>query len=249
MSLRPLHAGASLLIALSSLGLPALAGAKTVTDPLALHGRAVSTVDFSLSVGYGGLKVVNGVVKLNVAHPSLTSQLSIPLLASATALNVEVVNNTLYYSSPNLGNRTWYRSPQKLGSLSLLGSLLARPKTGALVLAGAKVSHHGTFSTYSATVNPAVASLLVGTTLPIKGVKSVKISETVGAAGELTALSLGLTTTSGSVTSVSAQVISYNKPLNVVAPKHSSPGQGLGSLTGSLGGLGGLTGTTTTTRG
>jgi hypothetical protein len=211
----------------------------------------VSTVDFSLSVSYNSLQALQGVVKLNVAHPSLTGQLSIPLLTSATALNVLDVNNTLYYSSPNLGAHTWYRTPQKLGSLALLSSLLAHPKSGALLLAGGKVVHRGPSSIYTATVSPAVASLLVGTKLPVSGIKNVLVSETVGKAGELTSLSIGLTTSNGAQAKINAQVISYNKPLVVVAPKHSSVGQKLGSLTGTLGGLfgsfGGATGSTTTT--
>ncbi len=249
MSLRPLHAGAALFVVASSFGLSSLASAKTVADPLALHGHPVSTVDFSLSVSYNSLQAVKGVVKLNVAHPSLTGQLSIPLLTAATALNVLDVNNTLYYSSPNLGSKTWYRTPQRLGSLAVVSSLLAHPKTGALLLAGAKPVHHGPFTTYSATVNPAVATVLVGTTLPVKNVKNVLVSETVGAGGEVTALSVGLVTSTGAHTTIAAQVISYNKPLVVVAPKHSLAGQALGSLAGSFGASGFPTTSTTKAKG
>lgn len=216
-------------------------------DPLSLKGKAATSVIAKISISNNGIEALTGVAHINLVHNQVLADLTIPLLVTQTALQVRWLNNKLYYTSTSLTpNHTWYVSSQKIGSLKVLSTYLAHPPLALILAAGGVAVHHATFTSYSATIKNGG---LTGKSKLTSGISKYIVKFNVGSGGEITSLSVTEVSASSAL-SISAQIISYDRPVNVPVPAKAKPGQSLSGLLSQISGtslLGGTSGVTTTT--
>ncbi|MBW4030562.1 MAG: hypothetical protein HIU57_07815 [Acidobacteria bacterium] len=197
------------------------AGAATL-DRLALNGRAPRTVEMNVTVATGGLSA-SGVIWLNAATDSFSAKLEVPLVSTSTEFDLRAVGHVIYLTSPNLSTASgpvWYTLRASWPRLGAYGHFLAKPDAAILtLLANARVSHQGHFTTYEATRSH-VSLGTVGAAHRASPAGKLDVRLTTGAQGEFTSLRASLTS-GAATTTVSMNVVSYNHPVTIVAPPRS----------------------------
>ena len=194
------------------------------TDRLGLHGRAPTQVEFSLSLATSGSLRTSGTVWLDMRSRALRATLLIPVVSANTEIDVRALGHHVYLTSPNLADASgpvWYVQHFDLPKLTGLPNVLLRPDTTLLtLLANARISRHGEYTTYEMKrFNVSFARLnssSKNSTLP----GNLDLRLTTGKGGEVTGLQAHFTS-GASTTSISLQVLSYDPQLSIVAPPAS----------------------------
>jgi hypothetical protein len=194
------------------------------TDPLILHGRAPHSVAFSLSLATGGSLRTSGTVWLDTATGALRATLLVPVLTANTEFDVRALGHQLYFTSPNLADATgpvWYVQSLRWPSLSALGPILLRPNVALLtLLANARISRHGFFTTYEMKRSNVSLGTFSARAKSASVQGNLDLTLTTGRQGEFTALWAKLTS-ANDTTTVSIHVLSYNPSVLITAPPAS----------------------------
>ncbi len=190
-------------------------------DPLVLNGYPPKSADFQIKVSTGQTYSLSANVDVNFRKNTVQAQVLIPLLFSATAVDLRLVHGMLYVGSPNLSSifgTSWVNTP--VSSPSLFGLSLELTKPDISLISGfnhQSVTKNGYLTTYHYQRD----NVILGTTSksPIKmpAIATVNISITVGSQGELSAATVSETSKSSTLT-LNLNVLSYNQPVHVTAP-------------------------------
>lgn len=216
------------------------------SDALVLDGHPPHSVELALTLSTGGSLRTSGTVWIDMATSALRATLLVPVVTADTAFEVRALGRRLYLTSPNLADSTgpvWYVQPLKWPSLTPLEKIVLRPNVAFLtLLANARITHDGQFTTYRLTRS----NVSLGTLSPKATSASMpghlELTVTTGRQGEFTALWARLSSKSATTT-VAVHVLSYNPVLSISAPPASratSPAGPLLSQLLSSGALGSL---------
>ncbi len=204
-----------------TMGVAVTPGAATTGDRLALAGRAPTTVELDVAVKTGGLLSTSGVLWLNAATNTFSARLDVPLVTSSTEFDLRAVNKVIYLTSPNLSDASgpvWYTLHASWPALSAYAHFLAKPNAAILrLLANTRVSHRGTSTTYeSRRTHVALGSVGAASRAPSSS-GTIDVRVTTGAQGEFTGLWASLAS-GAATTTVSINVVAYNRPVSISAP-------------------------------
>jgi hypothetical protein len=190
-------------------------------DPLALNGYPPKTADFELKVSTGAAYSLNANVDVNFAKNSAQAQLLVPLVFSATSINLRLINGQLYVGSSNLSSifgAGWISTSVKTPSLFGLSLELTKPDI-ALISGFSKktVTKSGYLTTYHYQRDNVILSLPSSSPVKMPSGATIDVNITVGSQGELTAATVSETSKTSKVL-ISLNVLSYNQPVHISAP-------------------------------
>jgi hypothetical protein len=225
---RPLVALGALILAVALIVagvVYASSGPTTPTsDPLVLNGHAPRTAELIMSVATGGLLSVSGTLWIDAATSSLSAKLEVPLVSSSTEFDVRAVHNELYLTSPNLADASgpvWYVLHATWPSITRFAKDVVDPNATLLtLLANARTMHHGFDTTYELTRSHVSLGTFGDKKASPAATGNLKVRVTTGAQGEFTGIWASLQS-GGATTTVSMDVVSYNRSVTIVAPPRS----------------------------
>src|ERR1039458_235029 len=160
-------------------------------DSLALHGYPPKTASLQITVSTGQAYNLTANVDINFRKNQVQAQLLVPLLFSATAVDLRLVHGDLYVGSPNLSSifgASWISTPVK--SPSLFGLSLELTKPDISLISGfnhQSVTKSGYLTTYHYQRDNVILSTTSKSPIKMPAIATVDISITVGSQGELSA--------------------------------------------------------------
>jgi hypothetical protein len=193
-------------------------------DPLALNGYPPRSALLHVVISTGQAYNVTADVNVDFTRNAVAADLQIPLLFSATHVDLVLAGNHLYANSPNLGaviGSRWLSAPVK--SPSLFGLSLEMTRPDIVLITGfprETVTHSGYTTTYLFHRDNVAIATPSGLPFKVPAHATIDFSITLGRQGELTATSFRVTSTR-STASVSVTVVSYNHSPHVNAPPAS----------------------------
>ncbi|MFI5035176.1 MAG: hypothetical protein ACHQFZ_03105 [Acidimicrobiales bacterium] len=222
---------------IAGVGLAAVALALTVTgvvlaatdpnaggnskDPLALNGYPPRSAQLHVVVSTGQAYNVTADLNVDFSTNAVAADVQIPLLFSATHLDLRLVGRHIYATSPNLGaiiGSKWVSVPTPAASLYGLSLEMTKPDISLISgFTQETVTHVGYLTTYSYHRDNVAIRTPTGLPFAVPTRAAIDFSITVGRQGELTATSFTVTSTR-STASVAVTVTSYNRGAAVAAP-------------------------------
>jgi hypothetical protein len=193
----------------------------TAKDPLALNGYPPKTAVLALKITTGGEYSLTATVDVDFAKDSVQAQLLVPLVFSATAFNLRLVDHQLYIGSANLSSifgAPWLATSIKQPSLFGLSLELTKPDIS--LISGfdhRTVTKSGYLTTYSYHRNNVILGTASSSPITMPARTNLDLSITVGSQDELTSASISERTKRSSFT-INLDVLSYNTPLSIAAP-------------------------------
>jgi hypothetical protein len=190
-------------------------------DPLALNGYPPKSAEFQIKVSTGQAYSLNATVDVNFKTDSAQAQLLVPLLFSATQINLRLVHDHLYVGSPNLSSifgSTWVATPVKTPSLFGLSLELTKPDVSLISGLGHEtVTKSGYSTTYAFQRDNVILATPSKSPVKLPTSFTVDVSITVGSQGELSAATVSESSKSSTLIA-SLNVVSYNHSVHVSAP-------------------------------
>jgi hypothetical protein len=190
-------------------------------DPLALNGYPPRTAQLHVVISTGQAYNVTADVNVDFVRNAVAADLQIPLLFSATHVDLRLVGRHLYATSPNLGaiiGSRWLSTKVSTPSLYGLSLEMTRPDIGLINgFPQETVTHTGYLTTYRFHRDNVAIATPSGLPFKVPARATIDFSITLGQQGELTATSFKVTSTH-STASVTVTVVSYNAPAHVSAP-------------------------------
>src|SRR5271155_1558053 len=187
----------------------------TPKDPLALNGYPPKTAQLALKVTTGGTYSLTGTVDVDFAKDSVQAQLLVPLVFSATAFNLLLVDHHVYIGSSNLSKifgAPWLATSIK--QPSLFGISLEMTKPDISLISGfdhRSVTKKGYLTTYSYRRDNVILGTTSASPITMPAKTDLDVSITVGSQRELTSISVSEKSKRSSLT-ISLNVLSYNAP-------------------------------------
>jgi hypothetical protein len=216
-----------------------------VKDSLVLNGYPPKTADFSLNASSGTSYSVHATVEVNFNANTIEANFTVPLALSGVPLEVRLVDNAVYVSSPNFVSvfgTPWIEVPHTLPNIYNYSLELVRPDIALITgFPRENVTKNGFYVTHDfKRDNVAVTTLGAAKTANPK-VGRLNWSITTGKQGEVTQSDLTIASKAND-TKLDVTVLSYNQPTRIVAPPESqvtfkSPAfveRLLGSLNGTI---------------
>ena len=195
--------------------------ASSPKDALALNGYPPKSARLHVVISTGQLYNVTADVNVNFVTNAVEAQVQIPLLFSATNLDLRLVNGQLYAGSGNLSSiigSSWVALPLKEPSLYGLSLEMTRPDLGLITgFPSVTVTGGGLYKTYHYHRDNVTITAPSGLPLTLPTRAAIDFSITLGAQGEMTATSF-VVTSKTSTASISVTVVSYNRPAHIAAP-------------------------------
>jgi hypothetical protein len=194
---------------------------QVLKDPLALNGYPPKTADIRVAVSTGQSYGVDANVNINFVANAIEADLRIPMFFSAASIDLRLVNNHLYAGSPNFSSvvgANWIGTKASLPSLFGLSLEMTKPDIPLITgFTSKSVSTSGYSKTYTFQRDNFILSSPSALPVKMPADATLRISITVGSQGEVTASSLSVESKTTNF-SVTATVLSYNKPAKIVAP-------------------------------
>ena len=193
-------------------------------DSLALHGYPPKTASLQITVSTGQAYNLTANVDINFRKNQVQAQLLVPLLFSATAVDLRLVHGDLYVGSPNLSSifgASWIKTP--VSSPSLFGLSLELTKPDISLISGFNkmaTTKNGYLTTYHFKRDNVVLTAPSKSPIKMPASATVKISITVGGEGEFTAATVSETSKTSTL-KLTLNVLSYNQATHIVAPPAS----------------------------
>lgn len=190
-------------------------------DPFQLMGYPPKSANLRVVVSAGPNYQTTADVNVNFVTNNVEAKLSIPLVLSATSVELRLVNNQLFLGSANLSSVVgdpWVSVP--LSQPSLFGYSLEMTKPDIWMIKGLgqeKISKSGYSTTYTFQRDKVVLGSTSQQPVRMPGTATLRVSITVGSQGEVTGAVLTLTSKTTAV-SITATVLSYNQPARIAAP-------------------------------
>ena len=193
-------------------------------DSLVLNGYPPRTAEIQFVISTGQSYSVNADVKVNFHTNAIEAKVQVPLVFSGTTFDVRMVNKHLYVTSSNMASavgRPWLSTAMNLPALFNYSLELVKPDVALLSgFSHESVTKSGYFTTYNFSRDNVAVSRLGSKKGTLAGVGALALSITTGKQGEATAANVTIIGKS-SRTIINATVLSYNKPVHVVAPPSS----------------------------
>ncbi|MHB1209459.1 MAG: hypothetical protein ACYC1I_07085 [Acidimicrobiales bacterium] len=191
------------------------------SDNLALNGYPPRTAEIQFVISTGQTYSVNADVKVNFRTNAIEALVQVPLVFSGATFDARMLNKHLYVTSSNMASavgKPWLGTAMNLPALFNYSLELVKPDVA--LISGfdhESVTKNGDLTTYTFLRDNVAVSRLGSKKGALAGVGKLVLSITTGKQGEATAAAI---TISGenSETSISATVLSFNKPVHVVAP-------------------------------
>ena len=195
--------------------------ASSPKDSLALNGYPPRSAQLHVVISTGQLYNVTADVNVNFVTNAVEAQVQIPLLFSATNLDLRLVNGQLYAGSGNFSSiigSPWVALPLKEPSLYGLSLEMTKPDLGLITgFPSVTVTGSGLDKTYLYHRDNVTITAPSGLPLTLPTRAAIDFSITLGAQGEMTATSF-VVTSKTSTASISVTVLSYNQPAHIAAP-------------------------------
>ncbi len=193
----------------------------TAKDPLAMNGYPPKTADFAFSASSGSSYSVHANVEVNFITNKIEANFVVPLVTSGVQVDVRLIGDKAYMSSPNFASvlgEPWIEFSDSLPALYNFSLELVRPDISLITGFGSEtVTKNGYFVTHSFHRNDVAVRTLDSSTGTLPKVGRLTFSITTGKQGEVTQGSLRIATKTNQTT-LSATVLSYNQPTHIVAP-------------------------------
>lgn len=192
-----------------------------VKDSLVLNGYPPRTADIQLVVSTGQGYSVNADVKVNFHTNAIEAKIQVPLVFAGATFDARLVNKHIYVTSSNMASavgKQWLGTVLNLPTLFNYSLELVKPDIALIAgFSHRSVVRSGPFTTYSFSRNDVAVSRIGATKGTLAGVGTLSLSITTGKQGEATAASITLAS-QNTQTTISAKVLSYNEPVNVLVP-------------------------------
>ncbi|HVB71563.1 MAG TPA: hypothetical protein VND83_08695 [Acidimicrobiales bacterium] len=190
-------------------------------DPLALNGYPPRTAQLHVVISTGQAYNVTADVNVDFVHNTVGADLQIPLLFSATNIELRLVARHLYVASPNLGaviGSNWLSTKVSIPSLYGLSLEMTRPDVGLISgFPQMNVTHSGYLTTYRFHRDNVAIATPSGLPFKVPAHSAIDFSITLGKQGELAATSFKVTS-KHSTAWVIVTVTSYNAPTHIIKP-------------------------------
>ena len=190
-------------------------------DPLALNGFPPKTAHMALTVTTEGGISIHANVEVNFNADRIEATFVVPLVLTGIPVDVRVVGNEIYASTPNLPavlGKQWLALKENVPSLFNYSLELVKPDISLISgFPTEVVTKNGYYVTHDFRRDNVAVSRLGATPVTLPKVGSLHWSITTGKQGEVTASTLTVATRH-SYTRVSATILSYNQPTHIVAP-------------------------------
>jgi len=177
-------------------------------DPLALNGYPPRSAQLHVVISTGQAY-------------NVTADVQVPMVFSATHLDLRLVGRHIYATSPNLASvigSKWFSTSASLPSLYGLSLEMTRPDISLISgFPQATVIHHGYYTTYNYHRDNVAITAPPGLPITVPTRAAIDFSITLGRQDELTATSFTVTSAT-STASIAVTVLSYNAPATIVAP-------------------------------
>ncbi len=194
------------------------------TDALTLNGYPPRTAEIQMVISTGQTYSVNADVKVNFRTNAIEAKVQVPLVFSGATFDARMLNKHLYVTSANMASavgKPWLGTAMNLPALFNYSLELVKPDIA--LISGfdhESVTKSGYFTTHTFFRDNVAVSRLGAKKGALAGVGKLVLSITTGKQGEATAAALTISGENAE-TSISATVLSYNKPVHVVAPPAS----------------------------
>ena len=190
-------------------------------DPFVLNGYPPTSAQLRVTASSGTYFNVFADVGLNITQNRVDVVVQIPVGVTSVAIELRLIDNQLYARSAAVSSGPWMALKYKTPALFGFALEMTKPDisfiTGYTKKTVTKSGYATTYSFYSDHV--AVSSLFAPSTSTAQ-VGSLLWTITVGHQGEVTQSTMTVSTKS-STTTLSATVVSYNKPVLVAKPAAS----------------------------
>ncbi len=190
-------------------------------DPLALNGYPPRSAQLHVVISTGQAYNVTADVNINFVTNAVAADVQVPMVFSATHLDLRLVGRHIYATSPNLASvigSKWFSTSASLPSLYGLSLEMTRPDISLISgFPQATVIHHGYYTTYNYHRDNVAITAPPGLPITVPTRAAIDFSITLGRQDELTATSFTVTSAT-STASIAVTVLSYNAPATIVAP-------------------------------
>jgi len=187
-------------------------------DPLLLHGYPPKTANLLVTLSTGASFGLSANVAVNFDASTVDATVQFPLVVTTAAVELRLLNKHLYARSADVSSGPWlslaYKTP------ALFGVALEMTKPDIKLITGfttESITKSGYSTTYTFYRDHVALQSLLGSSKSTSTLGSIRWSITVGGGGEVTQSTIR-TTSKKSSTTLSVTVLSYNKPVKVVAP-------------------------------
>jgi hypothetical protein len=193
-------------------------------DPLALHGYPPKTANLQITVSTGQAYNLTANVVVNFRKNQVEAQLLVPLLFSATAVDLRLVHGDLYVGSPNLSSifdASWITTHVSTPSFFGLSLELTKPDISLISGFNKKsTTKSGYLTTYRFQRDNVILTTPSKSPIKMPASATVDISITVGGQGEFTSATVSETSKTSTL-KLTLNVLTYNQPTHIVAPPAS----------------------------
>jgi len=194
------------------------------TDTLALNGYPPRTAEIQFVVSTGQAYSVSADVKVNFRTNAVEAKVQVPLVFSGATFDARMVKKHLYVTSSNMASavgKPWLSTAMNLPALFNYSLELVKPDVALISgFSHTSVTKNGNFTTYNFSRDNVAVSHLGARRGTLAGVGTLALSITTGKQGEAAAATITVTG-KHSQTTISATVLAYNEPVNVVVPPSS----------------------------
>jgi hypothetical protein len=193
-------------------------------DPLALNGYPPKSAQLHVVISTGQAYDVTANVNVNFVSNAVEAVVQVPMFFSSVNVDLRLVGRHLYVGASNLASiagSPWLSV--KVGRASLYGVSLELTRPDLSLISGftkETVTTSGYSTTYQYHRDGVSITAPPGLPLTLPTRAAVDFSITVGKQGEVSATSFAVTSKT-SHASISATVLSYNRPATIVAPPPS----------------------------
>ena len=190
-------------------------------NQLTLHGYPPKSAQLHVVISTGQQYNVTADLAINFVTNSVDANVHVPLFFSSALIEARLVSHHLYIGSSNLSSilgASWISTSAPAPSLYGLALEMTKPDISLISgFTSLVISKSGSSMTYAFHRNNASVSAPMGLPIVLPTHAAVDFSLTVGSEGQL--IASGFTVTSArSTVSITATVVSYNKPAHIVAP-------------------------------
>ncbi|HEY5265621.1 MAG TPA: hypothetical protein VIJ40_02290 [Acidimicrobiales bacterium] len=189
-------------------------------DPLLLHNYPPRTANLLVTLSTGASFGLSANVAVNFDTNNVDAIVRFPLVVTTAAVELRLLNKHLYARSADVSSGPWLSLAFK--TPALFGVALEITKPDIKLISGfttESITKSGYSTTYTFYRDHVALQSLLGSpkSKSTSTLGSVRWSITVGSGGEVTQSTIR-TTSKKSSTTLSVTVLSFNKPVKVVAP-------------------------------
>ncbi len=186
-------------------------------DNLTLNGYPPHSAQLFVTVSTGQAYSLTSNVNVDFTNSRVEAFVHFPLVFAVASVDLRLVDDHLFAGSAEATSGAFLSTPMKQPSLFGLALEMTKPDIALIKGFDETVVRSGDTTTYEFRRSGVAVSNVLGGSNTQASVGTMDWSITVGSQGEVTRSSL-VVHDARSTTSISVVVLSYNKPVDVVAP-------------------------------